>query len=100
MSKNSRKAVISIAGFGTRLLSATKALSKELLQIVDKPSIQYASKEAIAEGIDRLTFVTGRNKHAIKMHFDANNELETIRLKGRQFDCGSVDGFMRATAHV
>ena len=78
-----RKSVFPVAGFGTHLLPATKAMSKELLPIVDKPLIQYAAEEAIAAGIDTLIFVTGRNKRAIEDHFDANNELETmLRAKG------------------
>ncbi len=70
------KAVLPVAGFGTRFLPATKAMPKELLPIVDKPLIQYAAEEAIAAGIDTLIFVTGRNKRAIEDHFDSNFELE------------------------
>jgi UTP--glucose-1-phosphate uridylyltransferase len=83
-----KKAVFPVAGFGTRLLPATKALPKELLPIVDKPLIQYATEEAISAGIsagiDTLIFVTGRNKRAIEGHFDANIELESmLRAKGK-----------------
>jgi UTP--glucose-1-phosphate uridylyltransferase len=79
-----RKAVLPVAGFGTRFLPATKAMPKELLPIVDKPLIQYAAEEAIAAGIDTLIFVTGRNKRAIEDHFDSNQELEAaLRSKGR-----------------
>ncbi len=79
-----RKAVFPVAGFGTRFLPATKAMSKELLPIVDKPLIQYAAEEAIAAGIDTLIFVTGRNKRAIEDHFDSNQELEAaLRSKGK-----------------
>ena len=79
-----RKAVLPVAGFGTRFLPATKAMPKELLPIVDKPLIQYAAEEAIAAGIDTLIFITGRNKRAIEDHFDANYELETLlRAKGK-----------------
>ena len=60
-----RKAVFPVAGFGTRFLPATKAMPKELLPIVDKPLIQYFAEEAIAEGIDTLIVVTGRNMRAI-----------------------------------
>ena len=67
-----RKAVLPVAGFGTRLLPATKAMLKELLPIVDKPLIQYAAEEAISAGLDTLIFVTGRNKRAIEDHFDKN----------------------------
>ena len=79
-----RKAVFTVAGFGTRFLPATKAMPKELLPIVDKPLIQYAAEEAIAAGIDTLIFVTGRNKRAIEDHFDNNQELEmALRAKGK-----------------
>lgn len=83
MTKKIRKAVLPVAGFGTRFLPATKAMPKELLPIVDKPLIQYAVEEAIAAGIDTLIFVTGRNKRAIEDHFDSNQELEfALRAKG------------------
>jgi UTP--glucose-1-phosphate uridylyltransferase len=86
-----RKSVFPVAGFGTRFLPATKAMSKELLPIVDKPLIQYAAEEAIAAGIETLIFVTGRNKRAIEDHFDANNELETIlRTKGKDAQADMV----------
>ena len=86
-----RKAVFPVAGFGTRFLPATKAMPKELLPIVDKPLIQYATEEAIAAGIDTLIFVTGRNKRAIEDHFDANIELETIlRAKGKNAQADMV----------
>ena len=79
-----KKAVIPVAGFGTRFLPATKAMPKELLPIVDKPLIQYAVEEAIAAGIDTLIFVTGRNKRAIEDHFDSNSELEaTLSARGK-----------------
>jgi UTP--glucose-1-phosphate uridylyltransferase len=80
LNKIIRKAVFTVAGFGTRFLSATKAMPKELLPIVDKPLIQYAAEEVITAGIDTLIFVTGRNKRAIEDHFDANIELETMLL--------------------
>ncbi len=79
-----KKAVLPVAGFGTRFLPATKAMPKELLPIVDKPLIQYAVEEAIAAGIDTLIFVTGRNKRAIEDHFDSNSELEaTLSARGK-----------------
>ena len=79
-----RKAVFPVAGFGTRFLPATKAMPKELLPIIDKPLIQYAAEEAIAEGINTLIFITGRNKRAIEDHFDSNYELEiALRSKGK-----------------
>jgi UTP--glucose-1-phosphate uridylyltransferase len=78
------KAVFPVAGLGTRFLSATKAMPKELLPIIDKPIIQYAVEEAIAVGITDLVFVTGRTKRAIEDHFDRNLELEaSLEAKGK-----------------
>ena len=72
-----RKAVIPAAGAGTRLLPATKAQPKEMLPILDIPTIQYVVEEAVDSGIQDVLFVTGRNKRAIEDHFDRNVELET-----------------------
>ena len=69
-------AVFPVAGLGTRFLPATKAMPKELMPIIDRPLIQYAVEEAIAAGITKLVFVTGRTKRAIADHFDAAPELE------------------------
>ena len=86
-----RKAVFPVAGFGTRFLPATKAMPKDLLPIVDKPLLQYATEEAIAAGIDTLIFVTGRNKRAFEDHFDANNELGKMpRAKGKDAQADMV----------
>ena len=71
-----RKAVLPVAGLGTRFLPATKAMPKEMLPIVDKPLIQYAVEECIASGIEDVILVTGRNKNAIEDHFDSAPELE------------------------
>ena len=71
-----RKAVFPVAGLGTRFLPATKVTAKEMLPIIDKPLMQYATEEAIAAGITELVFVTGRTKRAIEDHFDTNPELE------------------------
>lgn len=75
-----KKAVIPVAGFGTRFLPFTKAMPKEMLPIIDKPTIQYIVEEAVASGITDLLFVTAShsNKRAIEDHFDSNLELETI----------------------
>ncbi len=73
-----RKAVIPAAGLGTRFLPATKAQPKEMLPIVDKPTIQYIVEEAIASGIEEILIVTGRGKRAIEDHFDKSYELEDI----------------------
>lgn len=70
------KAVIPVAGFGTRFLPATKAQPKEMLPVVDKPTIQYIVEEAVAAGIQDIIFITGPNKRAIEDHFDRNFELE------------------------
>jgi len=71
-----RKAVFPVAGLGTRFLPATKAQPKEMLPIVDKPTIQYVVEEAVASGLSQIILVTGRNKRAIEDHFDAAFELE------------------------
>ena len=70
------KAVIPAAGLGTRFLPATKACPKEMLPIVDKPTIQYIIEEAIASGIEDIIIVTGKTKRAIEDHFDKNFELD------------------------
>jgi len=80
-----RKAIIPAAGLGTRFLPATKAQPKEMLPIVDKPTIQYIVEEAIESGIEDIIIVTGRNKRAIEDHFDKSYELEEeLRKKGKQ----------------
>jgi UTP--glucose-1-phosphate uridylyltransferase len=81
--KKVKKAIIPAAGWGTRFLPATKAQPKEMLPIVDKPSIQYIVEEAVASGIEDIIIVTGKNKRAIEDHFDRNIELEMVlREKG------------------
>jgi UTP--glucose-1-phosphate uridylyltransferase len=80
-----RKAVLPVAGLGTRFLPATKAMAKEMLPVVDKPLIQYAVEEARAAGIDQFCFVTGRGKTAIVEHFDIAYELEsTLRARSKE----------------
>src|SRR5437868_452709 len=74
------KAVIPAAGLGTRMLPAAKALPKELLPILDRPTIQYVVEEAAAAGIDDIIFVVSRDKPAIEKHFSINPKLEA-RLK-------------------
>ena len=71
-----KKAVIPAAGLGTRFLPATKAQPKEMLPIVDKPTIQYIIEEAVASGIEEILIITGRNKKSIEDHFDQSIELE------------------------
>lgn len=82
--KKLRKAVLPVAGLGTRFLPATKAMAKEMLPVVDKPLIQYAVEEARAAGIEQFCFVTGRGKTAIVEHFDVAYELEaTLHARGK-----------------
>jgi UTP--glucose-1-phosphate uridylyltransferase len=76
MANTVRKGVFPAAGLGTRFLPATKAQPKEMLPLVDKPTIQYVVEEAVASGLEELVLVTGRNKRAIEDHFDAAFELE------------------------
>jgi len=78
MSTEVRKAIIPVAGFGTRFLPATKAMPKEMLTVVDKPVIQYIVEEAVASGIEEIIFITGRGKRAIEDHFDKSFELEYL----------------------
>lgn len=80
-----KKAVIPAAGLGTRFLPATKAQPKEMLPIVDKPTIQYIIEEAVASGIEEILIITGRNKRAIEDHFDKSVELE-MDLKEKKKD--------------
>ncbi len=88
-----RKAVIPVAGLGTRFLPATKAQPKEMLPLVDTPVIQYVVEEAIRAGIESLVLVTGRGKAAIENHFDVSFELEdTLRRRGKQEDLDLVRG--------
>lgn len=80
-----RKAVIPAAGLGTRFLPATKAMPKEMLPIVDKPTIQYIIEEAIASGIEEILIITGKSKRAIEDHFDRSIELENeLEKKGNK----------------
>ena len=87
MSGRLRKAVFPVAGLGTRLLPATKAIPKELITIVDRPLIQYAVDEAREAGIEQMIFVTGRGKSSLVDYFDMAFELETtMREAGKQLD--------------
>jgi len=81
-----RKAIIPAAGLGTRFLPATKAQPKEMLPIVDKPTIQYIIEEAIDSGIESIIIVTGRNKKSIEDHFDRSLELEYALKKSQRED--------------
>src|SRR5574344_1873275 len=81
-----RKAIMPVAGFGTRFLPATKAQPKEMLPVVDKPVIQYLVEQAVAAGIKEITFVTGRGKRAIEDHFDYSFELEKTLVEKNKLD--------------
>lgn len=79
-----RKAIIPAAGLGTRFLPATKAQPKEMLPIVDKPTLQYIIEEAVESGIEEILVITGRNKKSIEDHFDKSVELELeLESKGK-----------------
>lgn len=81
-----RKAIIPAAGLGTRFLPATKAQPKEMLPIVDKPTIQYIVEEAVEAGIEDIIIISGRNKRAIEDHFDKSYELEESLYQKGKFD--------------
>src|SRR5690348_5665598 len=86
-----KKAVIPVAGLGTRFLPATKAQPKEMLPLVDKPVIQHVVEEAIRAGVETLVMVTGRGKQAIENHFDVAYELEdTLARRGKEADLEQV----------
>ena len=86
-----RKAVLPVAGMGTRFLPATKAVPKEMLPVVDKPVVQYAVEEAIAAGVEQFIFVTGRGKYVIEDHFDHAYELEALlRDRGKTGELNSL----------
>ena len=86
MMKKVRKAIIPAAGLGTRFLPATKAMPKEMLPIVDKPTIQYIVEEAIESGIEDIIIVTGKGKRAIEDHFDYAPELESNLIEKEKFE--------------
>jgi UTP--glucose-1-phosphate uridylyltransferase len=80
-----RKAVLPVAGLGTRVLPASKVIPKEMLPLVDKPTLQYIVEEAVAAGVEEIIFVTSRSKRGIEDHFDAFPELETVlERKGKR----------------
>src|SRR5512135_160480 len=81
-----KKAILPVAGFGTRFLPATKAQPKEMLPVVDKPVIQYIVEEAVAAGIEQIIFVTSHTKRAIEDHFDRNFELEYRLQEAKKMD--------------
>ncbi|MBL8537006.1 MAG: UTP--glucose-1-phosphate uridylyltransferase GalU [Hyphomonadaceae bacterium] len=91
-----RKAVLPVAGFGTRVLPATKAIPKEMLPVFDRPAIQYVVDEALDAGIEHIIFVTGRNKGAIEDYFDHAYELEvSLRDKNKTALLSEVKSMIR-----
>src|ERR1700684_702165 len=93
MDKPVRKAVLPVAGLGTRFLPATKAIPKEMLTVVDRPILQYVVDEAREAGIEHFIFVTGRNKGVIEDHFDRQFELEMTLLERQKQK--ALDGLRR-----
>ncbi|MCY0096560.1 UTP--glucose-1-phosphate uridylyltransferase GalU [Hoeflea ulvae] len=90
-----RKAVLPVAGLGTRFLPATKAVPKEMLTVVDKPVVQYVVEEAMEAGIEHFVFVTGRNKAVIEDHFDIQFELEAmLRERGKTVELRSLEDML------
>lgn len=88
-------AILPVAGLGTRVLPATKAIPKEMLPVVEKPVVQFVVEEALAAGIERIVLVTGRGKSAIEDHFDRMVELETaLRAKGKDEALEAATGFV------
>src|SRR6187399_2954532 len=88
-----RKAVIPAAGFGTRLLPATKAQPKEMIPIVDKPVIQYVVEEAVASGIEHIVIITSAAKRAIEDHFDYFYEMDLrLRAAGKTAEADGLRG--------
>src|ERR1700744_2996121 len=93
MPKPIRKAVLPVAGLGTRFLPATKVVPKEMLTVVDRPILQPVVDEAMAAGVEHFVFVTGRNKAVIEDHFDNAYELEeTLRRRGKTKELESLLG--------
>ncbi|MDQ0503806.1 UTP--glucose-1-phosphate uridylyltransferase GalU [Xanthobacter agilis] len=92
MRKPIRKAILPVAGLGTRFLPATKAVPKEMLTVVDRPIVQHVVDEARAAGIEHIVFVTGRNKAVIEDHFDRQFELErTLLERGKTKELEQLD---------
>ena len=96
-----RKAVIPVAGFGTRFLPATKAMSKEMIPVIDKPVIQYIVEEVVASGIKQIIFITSYNKRAIEDHFDKSTELERLlEAKGKTAELKMVQDISKLANFV
>jgi UTP--glucose-1-phosphate uridylyltransferase len=101
MQKPVRKAVFPVAGLGTRILPATKAMAKEMLTVVDKPLIHYAFEEAKAAGIEQFYFVTGRGKTALEDHFDVAYEMEaTLKERGKTEQLAELQAWLPTAGEV
>jgi UTP--glucose-1-phosphate uridylyltransferase len=101
MHQRVRKAVFPVAGLGTRILPATKAMPKEMLTVVDKPLIHYAIEEAKAAGIEQFYFVTGRGKSAIEDHFDVAYEMEaTLRERGKKEQLAAMQEWLPCAGQI
>ena len=85
MSNKVKKAIIPVAGLGTRFLPATKAIPKEMLPVVDKPVLQYLVEEAVASGIETIIFVTNHKKHSIEDHLSKDKDLEALLRRGKKY---------------
>ena len=95
--KKIRKAILPVAGLGTRFLPATKAVPKEMLTVVDKPVVQYVVEEALHAGIEHIVFVTGRNKGVIEDHFDIAFELnDTLEKRGKTAEFKQLEEMLPA----
>lgn len=96
-----RKAVLPVAGLGTRVLPASKVVPKELLPLVDKPTLQYIVEEAVAAGIEEIIFVTSRSKRSIEDHFDAFPELEaTLERKGKKRELEELHRIEKMASYI
>ncbi|MBE3559743.1 MAG: UTP--glucose-1-phosphate uridylyltransferase GalU [Ktedonobacteraceae bacterium] len=96
-----RKMVLPVAGLGTRVLPATKVIPKEMLPLVDKPTLQYIVEAAVAAGIEEIIFVTSRSKRSIEDHFDAFPELEqTLERKGKLKDLEELRRVQKMASYV
>jgi UTP--glucose-1-phosphate uridylyltransferase len=96
-----RKAVLPVAGLGTRVLPASKVIPKEMLPLVDKPTLQYIVEEAVAAGVEEIIFVTSRTKRSIEDHFDAFPELEeTLKRKGKHKELAELQQVQSMATYV
>jgi UTP--glucose-1-phosphate uridylyltransferase len=101
MHQRVRKAVFPVAGLGTRILPATKAMPKEMLTVVDRPLIHYAVEEAKAAGIEQFYFVTGRAKSSLEDHFDHAFELEaTLRERGKDVQLAELHAWLPTAGQI